>query len=104
MIFAPIGQLVVSLFISAILQEQDLKNALDRRHNENKAFIQRAVQILGIPKELQRRVFSMHYFQKMSHDIEAFQILFDGKNLSSALSSALKVCICIRNQCLAASI
>ena len=91
MIFAPIGQLVVSLFISAILQEQDLKNALDRRHNENKAFIQRAVQILGIPKELQRRVFSMHYFQKMSHDIEAFQILFDGKNLSSALSSALKV-------------
>lgn len=90
-IFAPIGQLVVSLFISAILQEQDLKNALDRRHNENKAFIQRAVQILGIPKELQRRVFSMHYFQKMSHDIEAFQILFDGKNLSSALSSALKV-------------
>ena len=90
-IFAPIGQLVVSLFISAILQEQDLKNALDRRHNENKAFIQRAVQILGIPKELQRRVFSMHYFQKMSHDIEAFQILFDGKNLSTALSSALKV-------------
>lgn len=90
-IFAPIGQLVVSLFISAILQEQDLKNALDRRHNENRAFIQRAVQILGIPKELQRRVFSMHYFQKMSHDIEAFQILFDGKNLSSALSSALKV-------------
>eukprot|EP00438_Fugacium_kawagutii_P007541 Skav228224 [mRNA] locus=scaffold43:318666:323307:- [translate_table: standard] len=78
-IFAPIGQLV------------DLKNALDRRHNENKAFIQRAVQILGIPKELQRRVFSMHYFQKMSHDIEAFQILFDGKNLSAALSSALKV-------------
>ena len=90
-IFAPIGQLVVSLFISAILQEQDLKNALDRKHNENKAFIQRAVEILGIPKELQRRVFSMHYFQKMSHDIEAFQILFDGKNVSGALSSALKV-------------
>lgn len=90
-IFAPIGQLVVSLFISAILQEQDLKNALDKRHNENKAFIQRAVQILGIPKELQRRVFSMHYFQKMSHDIEAFQILFDGKNLSGALSSSLKI-------------
>lgn len=76
---------------SLYLGSQDLKNALDRRHNENKAFIQRAVQILGIPKELQRRVFSMHYFQKMSHDIEAFQILFDGKNLSSALSSALKV-------------
>lgn len=82
---------MVSLFISAILQEQDLKNALDRRHNENKAFIQRAVQILGIPKELQRRVFSMHYFQKMSHDVEAFQILFDGKTLSGALSSALKI-------------
>ena len=64
---------------------------LGRRHNEHKVFLQRAVQILGIPKELQRRVFSMHYFQKMSHDIEAFQILFDGKNLSSALSSALKV-------------
>ncbi|CAJ1327100.1 unnamed protein product [Effrenium voratum] len=90
-VFAPIGQLVVSLFIAAIVQEQDLKNALDRRHNENKAFMQRAVQILGIPKELQRRVFSMHYFQKMSHDIEAFQILFNGKNLSGALSSALKI-------------
>ncbi|CAE7660868.1 Hcn4 [Symbiodinium pilosum] len=90
-IFAPIGQLVVSLFIAAIVQEQDLKNALDKRHNENKAFMQRAVQTLGIPKELQRRVFSMHYFQKMSHDIEAFQILFDGKNLSGALSSALKI-------------
>ena len=52
--------------------------------------MQRAVQTLGIPKartaleeqtsytgivcrqELQRRVFSMHYFQKMSHDIEAW--------------------------------
>eukprot|EP00439_Symbiodinium_sp_Y106_P074151 s1762_g14.t1 len=90
-IFAPIGQLVVSLFIAAIVQEQDLKHALDKRHNENKAFMQRAVQTLGIPKELQRRVFSMHYFQKMSHDIEAFQILFDGKNLSGALSSALKI-------------
>ncbi|CAE7443770.1 Hcn4 [Symbiodinium natans] len=90
-IFAPIGQLVVSLFIAAIVQEQDLKHALDKRHNENKAFMQRAVQTLGIPKELQRRVFSMHYFQKMSHDIEAFQILFDGKNLSGALSSSLKI-------------
>ena len=53
-IFVPIGQLVVSLFIAAILQEQDLKNALNKRHDENKAFIQRAVQILGIPKELKR--------------------------------------------------
>eukprot|EP00931_Biecheleriopsis_adriatica_P033957 TRINITY_DN19670_c0_g1_i2.p1 TRINITY_DN19670_c0_g1~~TRINITY_DN19670_c0_g1_i2.p1 ORF type:complete len:823 (+),score=153.56 TRINITY_DN19670_c0_g1_i2:75-2543(+) len=90
-IFAPIGQLVVSLFIAAIVQEFTLANALNQRHNENKAFMERAVQILGIPPDLQRRVFSMHYFQKMSHDHEALQILFDGKNLSSSLSGALKI-------------
>ena len=51
-VIAPIGQLVVSPH----------SPELDRRHNEHKVFLERAVQILGIPKELQRRVFSMHYF------------------------------------------
>jgi len=88
-IFAPIGQLVVALFIAAIVQEQNLANALDMRHNQNKAFIHRALQILGIPKDLQRRVFSMHYFQKMGHDMEALEMLFDRKHLSASLRSAL---------------
>lgn len=90
-LFAPIGQLFVAWFIASIVQETALSTALETRHSENRAFMLHALQNLNIPKDLQRRVMSMHYFQKMSRDHEALNILFDGKNLNSSLSSALRI-------------
>lgn len=91
MIFGPIGCVVVALFISAVVREQTMEYALDMRHEENKAFMQRALRILAIPEPLQWRVLSMHYYQKMGHDHEAFNQLFNKKNLSPPLESALLV-------------
>lgn len=90
-LFAPLGQLFVSWFIASIVQETALSTALETRHSENRAFMLHALQNLNIPKDLQRRVLSMHYFQKMSRDHEALNILFDGKNLNSSLASALRI-------------
>lgn len=89
--FGPIGCVVVSLFISAVMQEQSRSRALSRRHDENKAFMAHALRILNIPKALQSRVFSLHYYQKMGHDKEAFDALFHKNNLSPALENALLV-------------
>eukprot|EP00930_Biecheleria_cincta_P042085 TRINITY_DN28942_c0_g1_i1.p1 TRINITY_DN28942_c0_g1~~TRINITY_DN28942_c0_g1_i1.p1 ORF type:complete len:864 (-),score=157.18 TRINITY_DN28942_c0_g1_i1:78-2669(-) len=90
-LFAPLGQLFVSWFIASIVQETALSTALETRHSENRAFMTHALQNLNIPKDLQRRVLSMHYFQKMSRDHEALHILFNGKNLNSSLASALRI-------------
>ncbi|CAK9040437.1 unnamed protein product [Durusdinium trenchii] len=90
-IFGPLGCVVVALFISAIMREQQRAFALDSKHEENKAFMERALQILEIPPELQRRVLSMHLFQKFEHDVEAFNSLFEKKNLSKALENTLLV-------------
>jgi len=90
-VFGPIGCVVVSLFISSIVREQGMSMALDARHEENKSFMQHAMRILNIPKDLQNRVFSLHYYQKMGHDKEAFDALFNKKNLSRALENALLV-------------
>lgn len=90
-IFGPAGCVVVALFISAIMREQQRAFALDSKHEENKAFMERALQILEIPPELQQRVLSMHLFQKFEHDVEAFNSLFEKKNLSKALENTLLV-------------
>lgn len=87
----PIGCVITALLIAAILREHSLKFALDMRHEENKEFIQHALQTLNIPQTLQRRVFSLQYYQKMSHDNEAFSELFNKKNLSPPLESALRI-------------
>lgn len=90
-IFGPLGCVVVALFISAIMREQQRAFALESKHEENKAFMERALQILQIPPELQQRVLSMHLFQKFEHDVEAFNSLFEKKNLSKALENTLLV-------------
>eukprot|EP00927_Polykrikos_kofoidii_P078027 TRINITY_DN74905_c0_g1_i1.p1 TRINITY_DN74905_c0_g1~~TRINITY_DN74905_c0_g1_i1.p1 ORF type:complete len:983 (+),score=137.88 TRINITY_DN74905_c0_g1_i1:106-2949(+) len=90
-IFCPIGCIVVSLFIAAVIREHTLKTALEMRHEEHMAFISRALRILNIPKELRRRVRSMHYFQKLGHDAEALGELFNRRNLSPPLETALLV-------------
>jgi len=90
-IFGPVGCVVVALFIAAIVREQSLKNSLDMRNEESKASMSRALHILNIPCSLQRRVFSLHYYQKMGHDHEAFAELFSKKNLSAPLEAALLV-------------
>ncbi|CAE7683035.1 Hcn4 [Symbiodinium pilosum] len=90
-IFGPAGCVVVALFISAIMREQQRALALDSKHEESKAFMERALQILEIPPQLQQRVLSMHLFQKFEHDVEAFNSLFEKKNLSKALENTLLV-------------
>lgn len=90
-VFGPVGCVVVSFFISAIVREQALHYALDIRHEENKAFMTRALQNLDIPPDLQSRVFSLHEFQKLCHDREAFNALFNKNNLSPPLDLALRV-------------
>eukprot|EP00930_Biecheleria_cincta_P063671 TRINITY_DN49201_c0_g1_i1.p1 TRINITY_DN49201_c0_g1~~TRINITY_DN49201_c0_g1_i1.p1 ORF type:complete len:733 (-),score=83.07 TRINITY_DN49201_c0_g1_i1:13-2211(-) len=90
-VFAPVGQLIVALFLAAIVQEQNLHNALDMQHRQNHAYIMRAVQVLDIPQSLQRRVFSLYHFQKMSYDHEALRALMHKKNLSNALTASLRV-------------
>lgn len=89
-IFGPVGCVAAAIFISSIIREQALANVLEMQHAQNKAFLLRALENLAIPKELQRRVFSLHYFQKMSHDYEAFDQLFHS-NLSAPVESALRV-------------
>lgn len=90
-IFGPAGCVVVALFISAIMREQQRALALDSKHEESKAFMERALQILEIPDQLQQRVLSMHLFQKFEHDVEAFNSLFEKKNLSKPLENTLLV-------------
>jgi len=90
-IMAPIGCVGVSMIIAAVVREQQLIFALEMRHQESKSFMTRALENLNIPKELRRRVYSLHYFQKMSHDNEALHALFNSNNLSPSLDSALKV-------------
>lgn len=90
-IFGPVGSVVVALFISAIVREQALLFALEIRHAENKAFMIRALQNFDIPPDLQTRVLSLHEYQKMGFDREAFDILFSKNNLSPPLDLALRV-------------
>eukprot|EP00930_Biecheleria_cincta_P012276 TRINITY_DN11587_c0_g1_i3.p1 TRINITY_DN11587_c0_g1~~TRINITY_DN11587_c0_g1_i3.p1 ORF type:complete len:1234 (-),score=210.28 TRINITY_DN11587_c0_g1_i3:555-4256(-) len=90
-LFGPTGCVVVALFISAIVREQSKMDALDMKHEETKAFMIRALQILDIPPPLQRRVLSTHIFKLMAHDDEAFNSLFGGGRLSKSLESALLV-------------
>eukprot|EP00929_Paragymnodinium_shiwhaense_P112658 TRINITY_DN80924_c0_g1_i1.p1 TRINITY_DN80924_c0_g1~~TRINITY_DN80924_c0_g1_i1.p1 ORF type:complete len:720 (-),score=108.86 TRINITY_DN80924_c0_g1_i1:188-2347(-) len=90
-IFGPVGCIVAAHFISAITTEIRLSNALENRHEENKAFITRALENLNISVGLQRRVFSQYLYQRISHDYEAFSQLFDKKNLSEPLNLALRV-------------
>mmetsp|Transcript_15143 Transcript_15143/g.43233 ORF Transcript_15143/g.43233 Transcript_15143/m.43233 type:complete len:797 (+) Transcript_15143:15-2405(+) len=90
-VFGPIGMVVVAILIAAVVREQALEFALEIRHEENMAFVTRALENLNIPAELQRRVVSLHYFQKMSHDSEAFHHLFNKNNLSVPLEDAIRV-------------
>ncbi|CAJ1418454.1 unnamed protein product [Effrenium voratum] len=90
-IFGPVGCVIVAHFIATVVREQERKYALDIRHEENQAFVKRALENLNVPKELQRRVFSLHQFQKMSHDYEAFEHLFKNHTLSSPLEDAIRV-------------
>lgn len=87
----PIGCLSVAIIISTVVRQQALKNALVIRHEKKKAFIQRALETMQIPKELKRRIFSLHYYQQMSHDKEALSVLFKGDNLNPPLEAALRV-------------
>lgn len=86
-----LGIIVSSAFIATIVREQALRFTLEIRHQESKAFVKRALQTLNIPSHLQKRVFSLHYFQKMSHDHQAFKVLFEQSNLSQPLEDAIKV-------------
>lgn len=88
-LFGPIGTIVMSLFISSVVRQQSMAYSLDMRHEENKAFMSRALRILDIPKALQWRVLSMHYYQRMGHDVEAFNELFSKKHMSPALENSL---------------
>lgn len=88
---APVGSVIISKFISAVVREEALQFALDIRHEENKAFVKRALQNLNVPLELQKRVFSLHYYQKMSHDNNAFEQLFKENQLSGPLEDAIRV-------------
>jgi len=90
-VFGPIGCIIVAILIAAVCREQALQFALEIRHEENMAFVKRALENLNIPSELQRRVESLHYFQKMSHDVEAFGQLFKKNNLSGPLEDAIRV-------------
>lgn len=90
-VFGPVGCIIVAHFIAAVVREQERKFALDIRHEENQAFVKRALENLNVPTELQRRVFSLHHFQKMSHDYEAFEQLFKNHTLSSPLEDAIRV-------------
>eukprot|EP00928_Gymnodinium_smaydae_P074215 TRINITY_DN57282_c0_g1_i1.p1 TRINITY_DN57282_c0_g1~~TRINITY_DN57282_c0_g1_i1.p1 ORF type:complete len:750 (+),score=80.32 TRINITY_DN57282_c0_g1_i1:121-2370(+) len=89
--FAPVGILVVSIIITRVAEEKDLGRALEKRHAERNAFKTRAMEILRIPLGLQRRVFSMHAFQKMSHDKAAIEILLAKDYLSSSLLDCMKL-------------
>jgi len=90
-VFGPVGCIIVAHFIAAVVREQERKFALDIRHEENQAFVKRALENLNVPTELQRRVFSLHHFQKMSHDYEAFEQLFKNHTLSSPLEVPVSV-------------
>jgi len=90
-IFGPVGCIIVAQIIATVVREQERKHVLDIRHEENQAFVKRALENLNVPIELQRRVFSLHYFQKMSHDYEAFEHLFKNHTLSSPLEDAIRV-------------
>lgn len=90
-VFGPVGCVVVAFFIASIVRVHEEGAALEIRHEENRELIKCALGNLNIPQELQRRVFSMHYFQKMAHDNEALSQLFNRKNLSMPLESAIRV-------------
>lgn len=90
-IFGPVGCIVASVLTASLSTEFSMAYALQAKHEENKAFMTHALRILNIPKPLRKRVFSQFYFQKMGHDVEAFEALFNKKNLSLALENALLV-------------
>jgi len=90
-IFGPVGCVIVAMLIAAVVRESDLRFALDIRHEENKAWVTRALENLNVPGQLQRRVESLHYFQRMSHDHEAVTHLFKKGNLSTPLEDAIRV-------------
>ncbi|CAK0871459.1 unnamed protein product [Prorocentrum cordatum] len=92
-IMGPVGCLIVAIVISLVTREQTLKYALDMHHEEKKAFMKRAMDTLMIPSNLQRRVFSLHYFQRMSHDKLALKELLKSENLSKPLELSLRLFI-----------
>lgn len=87
----PVGCVVVSLFVANVCRSGQLSHVLEIRHEENLAFIKRALENLNVPEGLQKRVYSMHLFQKMNHDSEAFGVLFGRGALSEPLECALRV-------------
>eukprot|EP00929_Paragymnodinium_shiwhaense_P078374 TRINITY_DN40610_c0_g1_i1.p1 TRINITY_DN40610_c0_g1~~TRINITY_DN40610_c0_g1_i1.p1 ORF type:complete len:840 (+),score=165.78 TRINITY_DN40610_c0_g1_i1:67-2586(+) len=87
----PLGCVAVSFLISVVVREQATFFALDAKHQENKALICKALANLGIPENLKKRVLGLHEFQKMGHDWQAFDALFNEKNVSPPLALALKV-------------
>ncbi|CAK0825761.1 unnamed protein product, partial [Prorocentrum cordatum] len=89
----PVGCVIVAVFISTLAREQTLKYGLDMRNEEQKALMRRAMDSLRIPSRLQRRVFSLHYFQKMRHDRLALAELLKTENLSRPLELSLRLCI-----------
>eukprot|EP00930_Biecheleria_cincta_P083500 TRINITY_DN73068_c0_g1_i1.p1 TRINITY_DN73068_c0_g1~~TRINITY_DN73068_c0_g1_i1.p1 ORF type:complete len:821 (+),score=142.85 TRINITY_DN73068_c0_g1_i1:217-2679(+) len=91
MVFGPIGAFFVAYFISVLVREQAMRWALETRQEEKKAFVTRALENLNVPVDLQRRVFSLLYYQKMSHDFEAFEQLFSTNTLSRPLEDAIRV-------------
>eukprot|EP00927_Polykrikos_kofoidii_P044996 TRINITY_DN38858_c0_g2_i1.p1 TRINITY_DN38858_c0_g2~~TRINITY_DN38858_c0_g2_i1.p1 ORF type:complete len:745 (+),score=44.71 TRINITY_DN38858_c0_g2_i1:122-2356(+) len=91
MLGGPIGCVVVSVFVATITRISQLDHVLEIRHAENIAFIKRALEHLHVPQGLRERVYSLHLFQKMNHDLEAFSVLFGRGNLSGPLDTALKM-------------
>jgi CRP-like cAMP-binding protein len=90
-ILTPTGCIVVSLFITTLIRCQSARYVLENQQNENKSLMNRALKNLGIPRELSSRVLALHAFQKMGHDWQAFDALFNKKNLSPPLELALRV-------------
>mmetsp|Transcript_46358 Transcript_46358/g.83659 ORF Transcript_46358/g.83659 Transcript_46358/m.83659 type:complete len:847 (+) Transcript_46358:75-2615(+) len=90
-VFGPIGCVFVSWFIASVVREHARAYALDVRHDENRAFMERALEILNIPEPLAHRVLSIHTFKRKGHDDEAFRSLFENNTMSKSLESALLV-------------
>eukprot|EP00971_Amphidinium_carterae_P258262 5126482-Amphidinium_carterae.1 len=87
----PLGAVLVSFIIAKAWQEITLMHALEMRHQENKSFMRHALENLNIPQELQDRVYALHHYQKVAHDMEAFKALFFSDSLSPPLESALRI-------------
>lgn len=90
LVLGPVGVFIISTLVASVMREQELLNVLNNRHSKRMAFTKRALGVLGIPEDLQRRVFSLHYYQIMGHDREALNTLFNGRSLSQPLECALR--------------